>query len=348
MGLINTIDLLKHAEKHTYAVGAFNIINLEFLNAILSAAEAEKAPVICNIAEVHFPFIDIEQIAPVVQNMANKVCVPVVLNLDHGLTMKAVVQALRCGFSSIMFDGSTKPLEQNIADTRRVVEMAHPVGVSVEGELGCIPGAEGGSRDATAKSEFFTNPDDAERFVDETGVDALALSCGNVHGFYRGAPELDFALIENIRGRTGVPLVLHGGSGISDDDFRRAVSCGVRKINIYTDMSAAAIERLSAVLAENSGLMIPDIMAEMKDAVAQVVHERIRVFGGSGACSLAGNICPTGGAHGSCGGACTSQTRPDDRHTASSGGTTNESSFTGADIKRIVEQVTRRIMNDGR
>ena len=344
MGLINTIDLLKHADEHAYAVGAFNIINLEFLNAILNAAEAEKAPVICNIAEIHFPYIDIEQIAPVVRNMADKACVPVVLNLDHGVSLQAVVRALRCGFSAVMFDGSKLPLEQNIAETRRVAEMAHAVGVSVEGELGCVPGAEGGASDAAARRELFTNPDHAARFVGETGVDALAVSCGNVHGFYRGAPELDFALIEDIRGRTGVPLVLHGGSGISDDDFRRAVSCGVRKINIYTDMSVAAIGRLNAVLAETDGLMISDVMAEMKHAVTQVVRERIRVFGGAGACSLPGNICPTGGAHGSCGGACASQAEPEPLAT-SSGGTEDVTPLTGADIARIVEQVTRRIMD---
>ncbi len=344
MGLINTADLLKHADQHKYAVGAFNIINLEFLNGILEAAEAEHAPVILNIAEIHFPYMNLEQIAGAVEHMAGRVCVPVVLNLDHGLTMPTVVRALRCGFSSVMYDASKKPLDTNIAETRLVVQMAHAVGVTVEGELGCIPGAEGGARDSAASRDLFTRPEDAERFVRETGVDTLAISCGNVHGFYRGAPELDFDLITAIRERTGVPLVLHGGSGISDGDFRKAVERGVRKINIYTDMSVAAIERLRTVLASTDGIMIPDALAEMKKAIVAVVRERIRVFGGSGACALPGNICPTSGSHTPCAACSTGKKLASD---AVFDGGAPDTGVTASDVSRIVEQVVRRLI-DGR
>ena len=292
MGLVNTVDMLEHAEKHEYAVGAFNVINLDFLNGILEAAEEMKSPVIINIAQVHFPYVNIEQITPAVKYMAENVCVPVVLNLDHGVTFEAVVRALRCGFSAVMYDASKKPIDQNIEETRLVVNMAHSVGVSVEAELGQVTGAEGGKKTAKARKEFFTDPDQAERFVTETGIDALAVSVGNVHGFYEGEPELDFNLIRELKRRTGIPLVLHGGSGISDDDFRLAVKHGIRKINFFTEMSKLATDRIRELLKSSDDYFIQDLLKESKEKIKEVVKERILVFGSAKACTLPGNICP--------------------------------------------------------
>jgi len=297
MGLVNTVDILEHAEKYSYAVGAFNVINLDFLNGILEAAEAMKSPVIINIAQVHFPYVNIEQITPAVKYMAENACIPVVLNLDHGVTLEVVVRALRCGFSAIMYDASKKPIDKNIDETRLVVKMAHSVGVSVEAELGQVVGAEGGKKTAKAKREFFTDPDDAERFVNETGIDALAVSVGNVHGFYEGEPELDFELIKELKNRTGIPLVLHGGSGISDDDFRRAVKLGIRKINYFTEMSKLATDRIRELLKSSDDYFIQDLLKEAKEKIKEVVKERILVFGSAKTCTLPGNICPTGGSH---------------------------------------------------
>jgi fructose-bisphosphate aldolase, class II len=294
MGLINTVDMLKHADRYSYAVGAFNVINLDFLNGILEAAEEMKSPVIINIAQVHFPFVNIEQISPAIKQMAENTCVPVVLNLDHGLDIEVVVRALRCGFSAVMYDASKKPIEQNIEETKLVVKMAHSVGVSVEGELGRVGGAEDGRKSAKAKREFFTDPAEAERFVNETGIDALAVSVGNVHGFYDGEPELDFELIDELKRRTGIPLVLHGGSGISDDDFRKAVKLGIRKINFFTEMSKIATDRVREMLKSSEDYFIQDVLKESKKTIAQVVKERIRVFGSADSCSLPGNICPSG------------------------------------------------------
>ncbi len=294
MGLINTVDLLKHADDHSYAVGAFNVINLDFLNGILEAAEEMKSPVIINIAQVHFPFVNIEQITPAIKQMAEKVCVPVVLNLDHGIDIEVVVQALRCGFSAVMYDASKKPIEQNIEETKLVVKMSHAVGVSVEAELGRVGGAEDGRKTAKAKREFFTDPAEAERFVNETGIDALAVSVGNVHGFYDGDPELDFDLIAELKRRTGIPLVLHGGSGISDDDFRRAVNLGIRKINFFTEMSKLATDRVREMLNSSDKYFIQDALKEAKGTIKQVVKERLRVFGSANSCTLPGNIFPTG------------------------------------------------------
>ena len=340
MGLVNTIDLLAHAEKYTYAVGAFNVINLEFLNGILEAAEETRSPVILNIAEVHFPYVNIEQITPAIEHMAGNACVPVVLNLDHGLSVETVVKAIRCGFSAVMFDASKKPLDQNIEETKLVVQMAHAVGVSVEAELGRVGGAEGGKKTAKAKREFFTNPDEAERFAAETGIDALAVSVGNVHGFYEGEPELDFELITELKRRTAVPLVLHGGSGISDDDFKRAVQCGMRKINFFTEMSKEATDRVRAILAEDLDILIPDFLREAKERIKEVVKDRMRVFGSAEACTLPGNICPTDGKCGAPGntGTCSLQ---DAR-----GETESASRLGSGDVEAIVKEIVERIIRE--
>ena len=301
MGLVNTIDLLNHAEKHSYAVGAFNVINLEFLNGVLEAAEAVKSPVIINIAEAHFTYVNMEEITPAIKYMVENVCVPVVLNLDHGMSIETVVRALRCGFSAVMYDASKKPLDQNIEETKLIVKMAHSVGVSVEAELGRVGGAEGGGgvrRGARAKREFFTNPDDAERYVAETGIDALAVSVGNVHGFYEGDPELEFDLIGELKRRTGIPLVLHGGSGISDDDFRRAISLGIRKINFFTEMSKMAADRVAEMLRSSEQYLIHDLLKGAQERMQEVATGRMQVFGSAGTCSLPGNVCKS---EGSCG-----------------------------------------------
>ena len=341
MGLVNTVELLNHADRHEYAVGAFNIVNLEFLNGILDASEAMHSPVILNIAEVHFSYVNIEQITPAIKYMADSARVPVVLNLDHGLSFETVVRALRCGFSAVMYDASRKPFEQNIEETRLVVKMAHAVGVSVEGELGRVGGGESGVRAARAKREYFTDPAQAERFVAETGIDALAVSVGNVHGFYDGDPELDFDLISEIHNRTGIPLVLHGGSGISDDDFRRAVRCGIRKINFFTEMSKLATEHIREVLASSGDVLLPDILREAEAKIREVVMERMRVLGSAEACSLPGNICPTGGTCGTCSeGVCLSDAGGDKKRSEAS------VDLSPDDLTRVVNEAVTKILRD--
>ncbi|MBT4484758.1 MAG: class II fructose-bisphosphate aldolase [Candidatus Latescibacteria bacterium] len=339
MGLVNTIELLDHAEKHSYAIGAFNVINLEFLNGILEAAETVHSPVIINIAEVHFSYVYIEQITPAIKYMAENARVPVVLNLDHGMSFETVVRALRCGFSSVMYDASKKPLEQNIEETRLVVKMAHSVGVSVEAEIGQVGGAEGGRKTARARKEFFTNPEEAERFVAETGIDALAVSVGNVHGFYEGEPELDFELISELKRLTGIPLVLHGGSGISDDDFRQAVKCGIRKINFFTELSKMATDRMKELLETSGDTLIPDLLKEAKNTIRNVVRGRMEVFGSAQACSLPGNICPTGGSCVTCS-VCESSPEPKPASSCQK----KTSPLSNDEITDIVSRVVSRII----
>ncbi|MFA6471833.1 MAG: class II fructose-bisphosphate aldolase, partial [Candidatus Latescibacterota bacterium] len=188
-------------------------------------------------------------------------------------------------------------LEQNIAETRMVVQMAHSVGVSVEAELGRVGGAEGSGK-ARADKKYYTNPDEAERFVEETGIDALAVAVGNAHGFYEGEPELDFDLIATLKRRIPVPLVLHGGSGISDNDFMRAVRLGIRKINFFTEMNKLAADRVRDLLKKSDDYLLNDLLLEAKNRIREVVMDRLRVFGSADACSLSGNICPS---HCSCG-----------------------------------------------
>ena len=284
MTLVNLKDVLVPAREGTYAVGSFNVISLEFVNAILDAAECEKSPVILSVAEVHFRYVDIEQLAPLIIRLAGKSTVPVVLNLDHGESVGTAMRAIKLGFTSVMVDLSRLPYEENVAQTAVMTRLAHEVDVSVEAELGRIGGgSEGNYEPKEARPEFFTDPDQAGDFVRRTGVDALAVSVGNVHGFYRGEPRLDFERIKRLRQAVPVPLVLHGGSGISDDDFRRAVSLGMCKINFFTGMSQRASERVKELLVTADHFVgFEEILSLARETVTGVVAGRMRVFGSSG------------------------------------------------------------------
>jgi fructose-bisphosphate aldolase, class II len=279
MSLVNLAGILAPAYRKGTAVGAFNVINLEFLEAILGAAESRSSPVILNIAEVHFPFITPEHIVPLTLHLAGRSSVPVALNLDHGLTFEAVVRAIEMGFTSVMFDGSKLPFEENIRRTAEIVRIAHARNVSVEAELGAVGGEEGGGLVGTARPEFFTDPEQAGDFVGQTGCDALAVAIGNAHGLYRGDPRLDFARLGAIRAKTGVPLVLHGGSGIADEDLRKAISLGIAKINFFTGMSQAGIESLRASLAASGRKYndLPLAFRDMKMAIQRTVERHIQV-----------------------------------------------------------------------
>ena len=254
MALINLIDLLNHASKNKYAVGAFNVTSMTFIDPIIEAAIESNSPVIIQLAEVHFRYLNLEHIAPAIIRAAKEVSVPVCINLDHGKNFDTVIRAIRAGFTSVMFDCSEEPLDVNIAKTKEIVKIAHSVGVGVEGEIGNIGGEAVGVAAPTpheASAESFTKVEDAVRFYEKTGVDALAISVGNVHGTYKGAPNLDFERIEKINNAIPIPIVLHGGSGISDNDFKKAISLGIAKINFYTEMSASAVKAARNFLTQN-------------------------------------------------------------------------------------------------
>lgn len=284
MALVSLKTMLTKAYQKGYAVGAFNIINLTFLEAITDAARRTVSPVILNVAEVHFPFVTMENIVPVVREIANREQFDIVLNLDHGLTMNAIERAIANGFTSIMFDGSYLDFEENIRQTHEIVKMCHARNISVEAELGAVGGAEGGGLVGEADPTRYTDIEQAGIFVEKTGVDALAVAIGNSHGRYKGQPDLDFNRLCAIRDVTGIPLVLHGGSGISADDFRKAISLGIAKINFFTGMSDAAVQATKRHLSEMGERYndYPIMMNAVKESVTQVVIEQMEIFGSTG------------------------------------------------------------------
>ena len=224
--LVNMRDLLADARVGGYAVGSFSVANMEMVLGVLQAAEELRAPVILQIAEVRLRQSPLELIGPLMQ-----ASVPVAVHFDHGKTEKKIGQALELGFTSVMFDGSHLPLDENIAETCRIIEMARPYGAAVEAEIGCVGGSEDGSEEIAM---HCTDPADAVRFEQETGVDALAIAIGNAHGNYKATPKLRFDILAQVAEDTHTPLVLHGGTGISPEDFRRCAQTGIQKINIAT------------------------------------------------------------------------------------------------------------------
>jgi fructose-bisphosphate aldolase class II len=282
--LVTLKQVLTEAKSGQYAVGAFNITNPLCLSPLLRAAEAQRSPLIINVAEVSFKDVDIMNFYPAIVHGAKEASVPVVINLDHGTTENGIMTALRCGFSSIMFDATAHSYEENIRLTKGYASMLHHVGVSLEGELGVIGGLEGTEDVDGSDAGLYTDVDTVRPFVEATGVDALAVSIGNVHGFYKGEPNLQFDLLKKIASVTSVPLVLHGGSGISDDDFRKAASLGICKINFYTGSSVAVFNSLDKKMKELNGNYtdMTNLAWTMMNAYQKTVEERMQVFGSAG------------------------------------------------------------------
>lgn len=229
--LVNMRDLLKDAQNGNYAVGSFSVANMEMVLGVLKAAEELNAPVILQIAEVRLKQSPFELIGPLMVAAAENAKTPVAVHFDHGKTEEKIGLALELGFTSVMFDGSHLSLDENIAQTKRIMEMAQEYDAAVEAEIGCVGGSEDGSEDIAINC---TKPDDAVRFVNETGVDALAIAIGNAHGNYKSTPKLRFDILEKCAELVDTPLVLHGGTGISPEDFVKCSKTGIKKINIAT------------------------------------------------------------------------------------------------------------------
>lgn len=229
--LVNMRDLLSDAVQGNYAVGSFSVANMEMVLGVLKAAKELKAPVILQIAEVRLKQSPLEVIGPLMVAAAEAADTPVAVHFDHGKTIEKISQALDIGFTSVMFDGSHLPLEENIAQTKKVIALAEEYDAAVEAEIGCVGGSEDGSEDIAINC---TKPEDAVRFAEETGVDALAIAIGNAHGNYKSTPKLRFDILEECEKSVDVPLVLHGGTGISPDDFVKCSKTGIKKINIAT------------------------------------------------------------------------------------------------------------------
>ena len=282
--LVNMKEILEKAKEGKYAVGLFNAVNVEMASAIIETAEELNSPVIVGTAEVLLPAMSLERVAEYLIPMAKKAKVPVCVHFDHGLTFEKCMEAIQLGYSSIMYDCSTDTYEDNIAKVAQMVKICHAMNVTVEGELGHVGDNEGsaeGDSHLADPSAFFTDVSLAKDFVERTGVDALAVAVGNAHGDYKFPPKLDFQRIDDIAQRTGVPLVLHGGSGLSDDDFRIAISKGICKVNIFTDIDKAGkagVEEGLAAGAKTLMGLIPYSIAAMK----KVVANKMELFGSIG------------------------------------------------------------------
>lgn len=282
MALVPMTDMLNKALKGGYAVGAFNCNNMEIVQAIVAAAEAEQAPVILQASQGAIKYAGLDFITAMVKIAAEKTSIPIALHIDHGTSFEQVMQCIRSGFSSVMIDGSKLPLQENIALTKKVIDVAHAVGVSVEAELGKIGGTEDDIH-VDERDAFFTDPEEARIFAMETGVDALAISIGTAHGQYKGIPQLDFPRLEKIHGLVKIPIVLHGSSGVPDEAIRTAIPLGVAKVNIDTNIREAFVAACREVLNSNAKEIDPrKVLGPAKDAATNIIREKIRVFGSNG------------------------------------------------------------------
>lgn len=282
--LVNMNEVLRPAKANKYAVGLFNAVNLELARGIIAAAESTRSPVIMGTAEVLLPYGPLEEVSYYLIPMAKKASVPIVVHLDHGLSYDTCVKALQLGFSSVMYDCSTDSYEENVRKVKEMADIAHSYGATIEGELGHVGDNEGsaeGSSHLADPSKFFTDPKLAKDFVDKTGVDALAIAVGNAHGAYKLPPKLDFERIRTIAKTVDVPLVLHGGSGLTDNDFKQAIHEGISKVNIFTDINVAAVEaEFKKFSSMEKGLI--DLIPAAVEAVKQETEKKMRLFGSNG------------------------------------------------------------------
>ena len=274
--LANLNDILPKVQKNGYGVGLFNTVNFEMARGVLSAAEKLRSPVIIGTAEVLLPYAPLEELSYFLLPMAKKATVPVVVHYDHGLTWDKCMEALRLGFSSIMYDCSTDSYEENVRKVAEITAAAHACGATVEAELGHVGDNEGEGHlnDPTA---YYTDPRQAKDFVDKTGVDALAIAVGSAHGAYKFPPKLDFDRIRTIHDTIPTPLVLHGGSGLTDEDFRCAIQSGISKINIFTDINVA--QAAAAKAAWDDGVRdMTGLIPWQVEAVARETEKKMRLF----------------------------------------------------------------------
>ncbi len=282
--LVNMNKVLYDAKKGGYAVGLFNAVNLELARGIIAAAEQTGSPVIMGTAEVLFPYGPLEEVSYYLLPMAKKANVPVVIHLDHGLKKETCLKALELGFTSIMYDCSTDTYDENVRKVKEMADIAHSFGATIEGELGHVGDNEGsaeGSSHLADPSKFFTDPKMAKDFVQKTGVDALAIAVGNAHGAYKLPPKLDFERIRTIAKTVDVPLVLHGGSGLTDNDFKQAIKEGISKVNIFTDINVAAVKaEFSRFTDMNKGII--DLIPAAVEAIKQESVKKMELFGSVG------------------------------------------------------------------
>ena len=279
--LVNLKEILKIAEADKIAVGMFNATGFDSLQAVVGAAEELNQPVILAHAEVHNVYNDIFMAAPAMLAVAENAKVPVCVHLDHGTSLDMVYKAISAGFTSVMMDASALPYKENLRITKEITECAHELNVSVEAELGRLVTGEAGSNEVhtdMVAEDYYTDPDEAAAFCKATGIDALAIAFGTAHGFYTAQPKLDFNVVKNVARATGLPLVMHGGSGVSEEGFRKAIANGIRKINYYSYMSKAGYMAAKDTIKQGKTNYLHDVEYAAMHAMKEDVKKAIRIF----------------------------------------------------------------------
>lgn len=282
MPLVDMRDMLYHAYKNNYAAGAFDLVSLDFLEAVIDAAESCRSAVILSIAEPHFAHYDFELMLPAVEAAAKRASVPVAIQLDHGRSLESAVKAINLGCNGVMLDASSQHFSDNIDQTRAVVEMAHRCGIPVVGELGYVAGIEGEGAEQHPGESTFTLPSEAKAYVEKTGVDFLAVSIGTVQGRMNGRVKLDYVRLRQLNQAVNIPLVIHGGSGLSEDQFHKLTSNGVAKIDYYTALSDIAAKAMRKRSKDNPDGSSTDLKKDVKEAVGLEVQRCLRLWGSAG------------------------------------------------------------------
>ena len=280
MGLVTMKSILDDASTGGYAVPAFDAVDHASVEAIITAAEKTGKPVIIMVPEVAIPLIDVESFFDFLVYRINKSDAKIALELDHGRNLDLIALAINSGFTGVMYDGSELPIEENIANTKKVVELAKAKDVSVEAEIGHVGGGEGNVQEASDVDEMaFTRPEDAKYFAEATGVDALAVAIGTVHGLYKGTPKLDFGRLGTINELIDIPLVLHGGSGVSPEEFVKAIANGINKINLFTEISMSAVSQaVDYANAKEKKLHFAEMILVGRKTVEQLAENYLKLF----------------------------------------------------------------------
>lgn len=289
--LIHMDDLLRHARANGYAVGGYDVVSLEFLEAVVAACERDAAPAVLSLAESHFPHYDFELLMAAVAAAARRARVPLAIHLDHGTTLESVRRAIALGCNGVMLDASHLPYDENVRLTAEAVALARSCGIPLEGELGYVPGVEGEDAELHPGEVRMTEPDEACRFVAATGVDCLAVSVGTVHGRMRGTPQLDFERLAAIRDAVPVPLVIHGGTGLGDEQYRQLVAHGMTKLNYYTALSDAAAASIRARTAADGSAGFTGLLADARAAVGNEVSRMNGLLGAAGRAQAVAGAC---------------------------------------------------------
>jgi fructose-bisphosphate aldolase class II len=282
MPLVDMRDMLKHAYCNSYAVGGFDLVSLDFLDAILRAAENCRSPAILSLAESHFEHYDFELVMAATEKAARRADVPVAIQLDHGTSHASAVRAINLGSNGVMVDTSHESFPINVSQTRRLVEMAHACGVAVEGQLGHVAGVEGEDAARHPGENEYTSVEEAKAYAARTGVDFLAVSIGTVHGRLRGKPKLDFERLQRINKAVKIPLVIHGGTGLNDEQYRRLISHGVAKINYYTALADTAGQRILANARVDARGGYTGFIKGIRESIREEVERCMRLWGSAG------------------------------------------------------------------